>query len=221
MAGAGLALSMIQDNNLSSVKSTPQNPSVDYSGVAPIATAAVDVWATLAQARVDRQMQRDLARYNNSMRAIIQGVKQFTSDKNRIAMGDAYANSDMQIEIDRLRAEAQVQVQAGFLGASSSAKRAAMYDIDRNALTAKFNQANQFENALQQVQLNEYSDNMQQITSQQSGASNAPSALSVGLGAVLNLGTASVKSGAWDKGSKLRNTFGDLFSSSEARLPTD
>lgn len=221
MPGSGLVLSMMQNNVTSSTPEAPFMSDAGWDTTGTLGSAAVSVWSTLAKAKVAQRMKQDLANYNNSMRAVIQGVKQFTADKNRIATGDAHVNADMAIELDRMRAESQVTSQAAFIGASSSAKRAAMFDIDRNAVTAKFNQAAQFENALQQIQLTEYSENMQQVATHQNAADTSPSAFSTGLGAVLNLGKESIKSGAWDKGSKLRTGFADLFNSDAPTLPLD
>jgi hypothetical protein len=182
-----------------------------------VGVATIGVWQDYALADQQAQMTKDLYAYNNSMRAIMQGVKQFAADNNRIALADDHTNESIQIDLDRMRAEAQATTGAAFTGASSSARNATMFDINRNAAQAKSINDSKFETSLQQVQLSEYSDNMASIQAHQdSGTVQGPSLAAGITEAVLSLGDKSLKSGAWDKGGSLRSIFG----THEATLPT-
>lgn len=203
----------------SSTTPAPASSLSSYGTVgATLGAAAVNVWSTVSLANKNAQMQRDLVGYNNSMRAIMQGMKQFAADSNRNSINDARVQESGQIDIAKMRDEAQLRTQAAFTGASSSAKRAAMFDVDRNAAVAKFNNESRFETALQQIQLSEYSD---QVSSIQQTQGAAPSEVGYGLAtatAVSGLVDKSVKSGAWDKDSSMRTYFSDLFNTNDPKL---
>lgn len=218
----------------SSMQLDTSGKTTDYSAAwgigASVVNTGINIWSSLALADQQDQMRKQLQNYNNQMRAIsntmrgyAQGVKMYAADQNRISVGDENTNTQMQIELDAMRAEAQTQVQAAFLGASGSAKAAALYDIDRNAITAKVLQQGKFEHALKAIQLQEFSDNLS-INQQFQGQQYIPEQIGVSpLGETLKgvgeLAQKSMKSGAWDKGSPLRNTFADLFNNNEAKLP--
>lgn len=201
-------------------QAAPATPGLSAYGTVgtTLAASAISIWSTVALANKNAQMQSDLARYNNSMRAIMQGMKQFAADSNRSSANEARVQESEQIDLSKMRAEAQLRTQAAFTGASSSAKRAAMFDVDRNALTAKFNNESRFETALQQIQLSEYSDQVSSISQTQAAA---PSSVGYGLAtteAVTALADKSIKSGAWDKGSNMRTYFSDLFNTNDPKL---
>jgi len=193
-----------------------------WSAAGTVVQTGIQVWSAYSQARIQRSMQADLAKYNNQMRAIVQGVKQFAADKNRASLGDSFVDQQIQIDIDRMRAEASTQVQAAFTGASHNARRATMQGIDRNAAQARFMNESRFTGALQQIQLQEYSDTMGSIQAFQNTTPTGMPSLGADIGtAVLGLADKSIKSGAFDKGAPIRNYFSDLFNNKETRLPTD
>jgi len=192
-----------------------------YNAISTVATTGINIWGSLAVADENAQMQTSLYNYNNSMRALLQGVKQYAADKNRAAAADAKAATDLQIDQDQMKAQGQAATTAAMIGSSGSAKRAVMYDINRNAVAARQIQSDKFEHTLQQVQLSEYGSEVQSIQSYQNPntVQGADPLAAVAKG-VLDLSNKSIKSGAWDKGGALRTTFSDLFTNTEAKLPT-
>lgn len=219
MGATGLAISAIQNNATSSTPDTSGIGAGGYGAIATIGTTAIQVWADISLANQQRQMSNDLAQYNNSMRGVVQGMKQYAADRNRSAANDSRISESMQIELDRMRSEAEIQTQGAFIGASSGAKRAAMFDIDRNAVVAKFNSASQFEHALQQIQLSEYSDEVGQINASQNTDTPRVGIAGVVAQAGLGLVQQSLKSGSMDKGSAGRTYFSNLFNNSSTTIP--
>lgn len=193
-----------------------------YGALGTVVSTAFNIWSSVDIANTNRKMQQDVVKFNNRMRAIQQSVKQYTADKNRIAAGDQYVNEGIQISLDRMRAQSQVAVEGAFLGSSRSAVNAANYDINRNAAQAKFQRDEGYENALQQIQLQEYGDEMTALQSWQNPSNVAPADnVTPVLAGVGGLVQKSVESGAWEKGTKLNTFFTNLFGGgSEVRLPS-
>ena len=166
-----------------------------------LGSQVIGIWSDIAAQDNARAMQEDLMKFNNSMRAINQSVKQFTADSNRVSLTNQHMQDEMQIDVDRMKSEAQVEVYAGAEGASANARRAALFDINRNAVVARNNQNNSFEQALKQVQLQEFGSNSEMVQSYQNpNAPTSPSALQGAFASILSGGKTGIDQGALKKG---------------------
>lgn len=199
------------DSEAAAIPDASGMSSANALGTYAVANSLINIWSAFQLGSVQAKMQKRLAAYNNNMRAISMSMQQFTADKNRQAFADEHAKNGIGIDIAKMRAESELQVQAAFTGASSFAKAAAMADVDRSALTLKAGNDARFEGMLQQVQLQEYGNTAQQIQSNTNhDAVQKPSLGMAITGGVLSLTKAALENGAADKGSKIRTWFSDL-----------
>lgn len=162
--------------------------------------SVVSTFGDIYQQSVNAQMRADLAKFNNRMAAINRGVQQYVNDLNRNSLTDAKAQDDLQIAIDHMKSVAAVDAEAGATGASSSARRAALFDIDRNAVVAKFSNAMSYETALRQLKLSEFGANFQLSQSRQNESVRSPGILTGATATALTIGKTAIDRGFFDKG---------------------